>query len=141
MFVDMTQLGQHAHVTGAKVIDAIVKLHNVREFIGGSICSAAVDNAVSSVAQAVIEKYAKECPEEPKMLRTRVPGQCIVLAAKSNAKVESFAKVLSATRDIIRFPFIDRISDIFDKAVRENRCVKVPHTCIPSDTQFTVQAM
>jgi hypothetical protein len=89
----------------------------------------------------VIEKFAKECPEEPKMPRTRVRGQRIILAAKGSAKVESFADLLSATRDIIRFPFIDRISDIFDKAVRENRCVKVPHTCIPSDTQFTVQVI
>jgi hypothetical protein len=62
------------------------------------------------------------------MMRARVPGQCIVLAAKSSAWVESFVDLLSATRDIIRFPFIDRISDIVDRAVRENRCVKVSHT-------------
>jgi hypothetical protein len=117
MFVDMTRLGEQAHVTEAEVIDAVIKLQNVREAIGGSICSAAVDNgANTSVAQGgVIEKYAEEYPEEPKMLRTRDPGPCIDLVAKDSAKVECFADLLSATREIVKFLSIDRIGGIVDK--------------------------
>jgi hypothetical protein len=33
MVVDMAQLGQHAHVADAAVIDAVLKLQNIREFV------------------------------------------------------------------------------------------------------------
>jgi hypothetical protein len=48
MFVDITQLGDYAHVTDAEAIDAVVALQNAGDYVGaGSICSAAVDNDAS----------------------------------------------------------------------------------------------
>jgi hypothetical protein len=70
MFVMMSQLKDQVHCADAEVLvieDAAVKaFKRVRQAIGGSICSAAVDNAAVPVTDAVIEKYAEEC-----LLRTR----------------------------------------------------------------------
>ena len=128
MFVALSQLGDQSHVTEAEADDAVVKLQRVREEIGCSICSAAVDNGAGGIANAVIQKYAEICPEEPKMLRTRDPGHCIDLLAKDSVKVTCFKDLLSTTKAIISFLSTDRVIGIVEKAMKDKDCAKVPRT-------------
>jgi hypothetical protein len=88
--------------------------------------STAVDNAAVAVADAVIEKYAEEFPEEPKMLRTRDPGHCIDLVAKDSAKLKCFVVLLSQTKSMIKFLSVDRIAaDIMDGVTAKNSITEV----------------
>jgi hypothetical protein len=102
MFVAMSQLKDEVHSADDEVIEAMKALMTGRKAFGGSLCSAAVDNAAVPVVDAVIEKYAEECPEEPKMLRTWDPGHFIDLVAKDSAKVKCMALLTSEAKAIIK---------------------------------------
>jgi hypothetical protein len=73
--------GSKTRVRDSSEVDAeviySVKIIEARRAIGGSLCSAAFDDAAVTVADAVIEKYAYAYPEEPKMLRTRAGSRSL----------------------------------------------------------------
>jgi hypothetical protein len=138
MFVAMSQLKDEVHSADAEVVDAVKAfLTTARKAIGGSICSAAVDNAAVTAADAMIEKYAEECPEEPKMLRTRDPGHCIYLVAKKDsAKVKCMALLISEAKAIIKFLSVEQVAGIAEEAVKGKHCVDVAKTRTLSETRF-----
>ena len=113
-FVGLHQLGSEVHVSEeeVKTVVEIVKEDIRRSNDKRNVCSISVDNAASSMADA-LGLALMEGGYSKKVVVTRDPSHCADLGPKDLVHDKFLSPVIDKAKDLIRFLNIDRIAHLY----------------------------